>query len=141
MVVMNSAKIPREVEVRLAAGTSSGLASIVQQFIAQQLDESPKRRRRASRIRGRLGLIATDHDTSVTVEFGDFAIAVRDGTQEPLDASIAGTHRALTRLLQGEANPIIEHVRGRLKVTSKMRNLFLPMRVYRLMKLAPVGGR
>ena len=137
---MSAAKVPREVEVRLAAGTSSGLASIVQQFIAQQLGESPKRRRRAARIRGRLGLIATDYDAAVTVEFGDVEIAVRDGTHEPLDASIAGTHRALTKLLQGEANPLIEHVRGRLKVTSKLRNLLLPLRVYRLMKLAPAGG-
>ena len=86
-------------------------------------------------------MIATDYDAAVTVEFGEVDIAVCDGRNEPLDASIAGTHHALTKLLQGEANPIVEHVRGRLKVTSKLRNLFLPLRVYRLMKLAPPAGR
>jgi len=141
MVVMKSAEVSPHVEVRLAEGTSSGLASIVQQFLEQQLGESAQRRRRASRIHGRLGLIATDYCAAVTVEFGGCEIAVRDGTGEPLDASIAGTQRALTKLLQGEANPLIEHLRGRLRVTSKMRNLMLPLRVHRLMKLAPADGR
>jgi putative sterol carrier protein len=141
MVVMMAAKVSPQVEVRLAQGTSSGLASIVQQFLEQQLGDSAQRRRRASRIHGRLGLIATDYCAAVTVEFAGHQIAVRDGTREPLDASIAGTYRALAKLLQGEANPLIEHLRGRLKVSSKMRGLCLPLRVHRLMKLTAADGR
>ncbi|HUY26727.1 MAG TPA: hypothetical protein VMV27_04855 [Candidatus Binataceae bacterium] len=134
---MRAKQVSPNIEVRLAQGTSSGLASIVQQFLAQQLEESEQRQRRALRIHGRLGLIATDYCAAVTVEFGGHEIAVRDGTPEPLDASIAGTHRALTKLLQGEANPLIEHLRGHLRVRSKMRSLCLPLRVHRLMKLTP----
>ncbi len=100
-------------EVRLADGSTSGLASIVQQFLEQQLADSASRRRRAGRLRGRLGLTATDYRASVTVDFRGDQIDVRDGSDEPLDASIAGPYRSLTELLQGRSNPLVEHLRGR----------------------------
>jgi putative sterol carrier protein len=126
--------------VRLDNDATSGLASIVQQFLEQQLADSTRRRRRASRLRGRLGLTATDYDTSVTVDFRGDEIAISDGSAGALDATIAGPYQSLTKLLQGRSNPLIEHLRGRLKVTSRMRNLFFPFRVHRLMKLAPEGN-
>jgi len=124
------------IEVRLAGGASSGLASIVEQYLSQQLSESEARRQRAARIRGRLSLTATDYDASVTVEFGGNGIAIWDGVRAPLDTKIAGSYRTLTQLLQGRANPLIEHFRGRLKVTSRLRKILLPLRVHQLMKLS-----
>ncbi len=126
-------------EVRLADGATSGLASIVQQFLEQQLAESERRRRRAARLRGRLGLTATDYRASVTVDFRGNEIAISDGDAGPLDASIAGPYKSLTALLQGRINPLFEHLRGRLKVRSRLSNPLLPFRVHRLMKLAPQG--
>jgi len=128
------------VTVRLADDASSGLASIVQQFLEQQLADSSKRRVRAARLHGRLGLTATDYGASVTVDFRGDEIAISDGCAAPLDATIAGPYQSLTRLLQGRANPLIEHLRGRLKVTSRIGNVFFPFRVHRLMKLAPDGN-
>jgi len=125
------------IEVRLADGATSGFASIVQQFLEQQLAESQTRRRRATRLRGRLGLTATDYHASVTVDFGSARIVVCDGDAGPLDASIAGPYKSLTELLQGRSNPLVEHLRGRLRVRSRLRNLFLPFRVHRLLKLSP----
>lgn len=136
---MSAVKAPANVEVRLADDATSGLASIVQQFLEQQLAESEKRRTRAARLRGRLGLTATDYQTSVTVEFRGNEISISDGSAGPLDASIAGPYKSLTELLQGRTNPLFEHLRGRLKVTSRLRNPFLPFRVHRLIKLAPEG--
>jgi putative sterol carrier protein len=128
------------IPVRLDEGASSGLASIVQQFLEQQLADSTQRRVRAARLRGRLGLTATDYAASVTVDFRGDEISISDGSAGPLDATIAGSYQSLTRLLQGRSNPLIEHVRGRLKVTSRLRNLFFPLRVHRLMKLDPEGN-
>ncbi len=130
---------PGSITVRLAADATSGLASIVQQFLEQQLAESEKRRARAARIHGRLALTATDYQTSVTVDFRGDEIAVNDGSEGRLDASIAGPYKSLTRLLMGETNPLIEHLRGRLKVRSRLSNPFLPLRVHRLIKLEPGG--
>ena len=125
------------VQVRLAEEAESGLANIVQQFLEQSLDESESRRRRARRLRGRVAMTASDHQMTVTLDFRGEEIVVWDGEQGPLQASIAGPHRALVGLLQGEGNPLLEHLRGRLRVRSSMRKPFFPLQVHNLMKLPP----
>jgi putative sterol carrier protein len=128
---------PPPLPVRLADGADSGLASIVQQYLEQDLEEFADKRRLASRLRGRLAMTAADYETTVTVEFSGGEIAVWDGERPPLDASIVGPYRGLTRLLQGQANPLVEHLRGRLRVRSSLRRPFFPLRVHSLMKLPP----
>jgi hypothetical protein len=123
--------------VRLADGAESGLANIVQQFLEQSLDDSEPRRRRAHRLRGRVAMTATDHQVTVTLDFRGEEVVVWDGAQEPLQASIAGPHRALVGLLQGEGNPLMEHLRGRLRVRSSLRKPFFPLQVHNLVKLPP----
>jgi len=125
------------VKVRLAEGAESGLANIVQQFLEQSLDESEPRRRRARRLRGRVAMTAADHEVTVTLDFRGEEVVVWDGAQEPLQASIAGPHRALVGLLQGEGNPLMEHLRGRLRVRSSLRKPFFPLQVHNLVKLPP----
>jgi hypothetical protein len=125
------------VRVRLVEGAQSGLASIVQQYLEQDLAEFEHKRRRASRLRGRVAMTASDHDTTVTLDFRGDEILIWDGEQPPLDASIAGPYRGLVQLLQGEANPLREHLRGLLRVRSSLRRPFFPLQVHRLMKLPP----
>ncbi|GAG41739.1 unnamed protein product [marine sediment metagenome] len=131
---------PPFVPVRLAGGADSGLASIVQQYLEQDLAEFADKRRLAGRLRGRLAMTAADYETTVTVEFCGGEIAIWDGERPPLDASIVGPYRGLTRLLQGRANPLVEHLRGRLHVRSSLRRPFFPLHVHNLMKLPPEEG-
>jgi predicted lipid carrier protein YhbT len=137
VVEVTAVEAPAAIEVRLDEEARSGFASIVQQYLEQQLAESAARRRRALRLSGRLGLTATDYRASVTVEFCGNRISVRDGIDPRLDASIAGPLKLLTAMLQGTANPLIEHLRGRLRVSSRLKTLLLPLRVHRLMQLRP----
>jgi hypothetical protein len=127
------------VPVRMADGAESGLAHIVQQYLEQDQAEFEDKRRRAARLRGRVAMTASDHETSVTLEFRGDEILVFDGEREPLDASITGPQQALVRLVSGEAHPLVEHLRGRLRVRSRMRRLFLPLRLHGLMKLETGG--
>jgi hypothetical protein len=127
------------IRVKLAEGAESGLANIVQQFLEQSLDESEAKRRRARRLRGRVAMTAADHEVTVTLDFRGEEIVIFDGAQEPLQASIAGPHRALVGLLQGEGNPLMEHLRGRLRVRSSLRKPFFPLQVHNLVKLSPEG--
>jgi hypothetical protein len=131
---------PPAVPVRLAGGADSGLASIVQQYLEQDLAEFADKRRLAGRLRGRLAMTAADYETTVTVEFRGGEIVIWDGEHPPLDASIVGPYRGLTRLLQGQANPLVEHLRGRLRVRSTLRRPFFPLHVHNLMKLPPEEG-
>ena len=125
------------VRVRLADGAESGLANIVQQYLEQNLDESEQRRRRALGLHGRIAMTATDHEITVTLDFRGEEIVIWDGECGPLQASIAGPHPALLRLLQGAGNPLLEHLRGRLRVRSSLRKPFFPLQVHGLMKLPP----
>ncbi len=128
------------VPVRLADGADSGLASIVQQYLEQNLAEFADKRRLARRLRGRLVMTAEDYDTTVTVEFRHGEITIWDGERPPVDASIVGPYQGLTRLLQGRANPLVEHLRGRLRVRSSLKRPFFPLHVHNLMKLPPEEG-
>ena len=125
------------IRVRLDDGAESGLANIVQQYLEQNLDESEPRRRRAIGLRGRVAMTAADHEMTVTLDFQGQEIVISDGEVGPLTASIAGPHRALVGLLQGEGNPLWEHLRGRLRVRSSLRKPFFPLQVHGLMKLPP----
>jgi len=129
--------VANPVRVRLADGAESGLANIVQQFLEQNLDESEQRRRHARRLRGRIAMTAADHQISVTLDFRGEEIVIWDGEHGPLQASIAGPYQALLGLLQGEGNPLLEHLRGRLRVRSSLRKPFFPLQVQGLMKLPP----
>jgi predicted lipid carrier protein YhbT len=127
------------VPVRLADGAESGLARIVQQYLEQDLAEFESKRRRARRLRGRVAMTASDHETTVTLDLRGTEIVIFDGEPGPVDASITGPHQALVRLIQGRTHPMVEHIRGRLRVRSRMRRLFLPLRLHGLMKLMPEG--
>jgi hypothetical protein len=125
------------VRVRLDESAASGLAHIVQQYLEQDLADVDRKRRLAARLRGRVAMTASDHDVTVTLAFDGAEIVIFDGPRPPLDASIAGPHAALVRLLQGEAHPLVEHLRGRLRVRAKLRHLLLPLRLHHLVRLAP----
>lgn len=80
-------------------------------------------------------MTASDHGAAVTLEFNGREIRIFDGVREPVDAAITGPHEALVRLLQGRAHPLVEHLRGRLRVRSRPRRLLFPLQLHRLMKL------
>jgi len=82
-------------------------------------------------------MTASDHDVTVTLAFTGSEIVIFDGERPPVDASIAGPHAALVRLLQGETNPLVEHLRGRLRVHARLRRLLLPLRLHRIVRLMP----
>jgi hypothetical protein len=127
-----------EVQVRVPDGeASSGLALMTKQYLEQTLADDPAKQRRARNLRGRLGLEATDGEVIITISFQGNEIEIQDGAVLPLDAYIAGPYLSLVDLMGGRANPVVEHLRGRLRVRSSLRCPFLPYRVYGLLKLSP----
>jgi hypothetical protein len=120
---------------------SSGLALMTGQYLEQILAATPAKQRRVRSLRGRLALEATDADVVITVSFRGDRIDIEDGAVPPLDAYVGGPYIALTELLAGRANPLIEHLRGGLRVRSSLRRPFFPNRVYSLLRLTPAPER
>lgn len=130
------------VGVHLPQGeASSGLALMTSQYLEQILAGAPARQRRARSLRGRLALEASDAAVTITVSFRGDRIDIEDGAVPPLDAYVAGPYIALADLLAGRANPLIEHLRRRLRVRSSLRRPFFPYRVYSLLRLTPAPER
>ena len=123
------------VYVRLDSAASSGLADMVRQLLEQNLEESGAKRRRARSLSGRIVMNASDYDSTVTIGFRDGEITIWDGAQEGAEASISGPYETLVNLLQGESNPLSDHLRGRIRVRSSLRRPFFPLRVQSLMAL------
>jgi hypothetical protein len=130
-----------EVRIRLLDGeASNGLALMTAQYLEQTLADAPAKRRQARKLRGRLGLEATDYEVVITISFRGNEIDVQNGAVPPLDAYIAGPYLSLVGLMGGRANAIVEHLRGRLRVRSSLRRPFMPYRVFNLLKLSPAGA-
>lgn len=130
---------PGDVQVRLRDEEgSSGLGLMTMQYLEQTLADAPERRRQARNLRGRLALEATDADVIITVHFRGGEIEIEDGSAPPVDAYVGGPYEALIDLLAGRANPLREHLRGRLRVRSALSKPFFPYRVYNLLKLETV---
>lgn len=130
-----------KVQVRLLEGeASSGLALMTAQYLEQTLADDPAKQRQTRNLRGRLGLEATDGEVAITINFRGNEVEIQDGAVPPLDAYIAGPYLSLVDLMAGRANPLVEHLRGRLRVRSSLRRPFLPYRVYTLLKLSPAGA-
>jgi hypothetical protein len=123
------------VRVRVAEEATSGFANMMGQLVRQNLDESAKKSRSASHLRGRVAMVASDRGYAVTLVFDDYGVTILDGEEGRIDARIVGPYDELIRLAQGTANPLIEHIRGRLKVRSRWRRPFLPLRVHGLLKV------
>jgi len=111
------------------------------QYLEQVLAGAPAKRRRARSLRGRLALEASDAAVTITVCFRGDRIDIEDGTVPPLDARVAGPYIVLTDLLAGRANPLVEHLRRRLRVRASLRRPFFPYRVYSLLRLTPAPER
>jgi len=126
--------------VRRDESAESGFAHIIEQFLEQNFEESESRCRRARQLRGRLSMNAADYDQAVTLVFGGEEVRILDGVQLPVDASIDGPYETLIGMIQGEASPLIAHLKGRIKVRSSLSKPFFPLHVHNLMKLEPEGA-
>src|SRR3972149_418176 len=74
---------PPAVAVRLEDGAESGLASIVQQYLEQDLAEFADKRRLAQRLRGRLAMTADGYGPAVTVGVPGEESAIWGGERPP----------------------------------------------------------
>lgn len=125
------------IPVRIAEGSVSGLAHILQQYLAQDMAEFESKRAHASKLRGRVAMSASDKDATVTLDFRGTEILISDGDTGPVDASIGGPYDQLLGVIRGDTNPLVAHLKRRLRVRARPRRILLPLQLHRLLKLEP----
>lgn len=82
---------PRAVDVVLAHGAEeNGLASMIRDLIAQNVEGSPRKRADFDRLRGRVAIVAEDADVAITLEFHGGSATVHAGIRHIPDVTIRG---------------------------------------------------
>lgn len=135
-----SEEVP-EIPVRLVAGdAANGVALMTAQYLEQTLQAVPSKRREAARLRGRLGMRATDADVSITLEFTGSEVLVHNGIDGPVEAYIAGPFQLLVQVLGGQVSPYREVLARRIVARPSLRRPFFALQVYTLMQLGEAHG-
>jgi hypothetical protein len=124
------------VSVRVSGG-AGGFASLVAQYLEQTLAESVEAARALRRLRGRIGVTASDHEASITLDLRGGEISIEPGANPPLDTAVVAPWSALLELLRGEGHPLRDHLRRRLRIRWSARRPLLPLQAYRLLRLRP----
>lgn len=128
--------------VVLAPGTASGLADLLHQFLAQELEADAGKARRAGRLTGDLLFhAAEDPAVCVRLSFRRARIEIADhaGPPGPWPAMTAD-FLTTAHLTTGEASPLALVRRRQLRVRCRPRDALFLWRVLGLLRIAPRAG-
>lgn len=132
---------PPEIPVRLVAGdAANGVALMTAQYLEQTLQAVPSKRAEAARLRGRLGMRASDADVAITLEFTGKEVLVHNGIDGPVEAYIAGPFQLLIQVLGGQTSPYKEVIARKIVARPSLRRPLFALQVYTLMQLGEARG-
>jgi hypothetical protein len=132
-VVEKAAKVlvePREGE------DLNGLGMMVLQYLEQDFACFPYKAEAARRIRCRIGM-EVDKGVAITVSFLGERVIVENGVRGNPDFHMKAPYLLLSRVLCGKASPVLELLRGNIKLLSLPRRPIQSFRVLRLLKIEP----
>lgn len=123
--------------VRMTAGKGlNGLGMMVIQYLEQDFAEFPDKASAASRIRCRIGM-EVEKGIAVTISFRGSEVVVENGVGCDLDLHIRAPYRLLAQVLCAQARPLVEVLRGRIRVHGFPSRPVQLVKVLRLLKLRP----
>jgi len=102
--------------VRAAGDEASGLASMIADLLEQNIGDFPLRARAVALTRGAVVLTASDQDLSVTLQFGEGRVIVRDGAV-PGAPALAGTWLEMAKVCSGQISTLAAVRERTIRVT------------------------
>lgn len=126
-------------DVTLADGEENAniLAKLLKQHIDAIVAADPAKATVARGINGKLGLHSTEPDARVTLVFDGKALAIKNGFDADLDASIIGPLKLQTETLTGQANPYTAMLKRKLKVGIRWKRPLFSLVTYRFLIVPP----
>lgn len=129
------------VAVTLTAGeAANGVALMTAQYLEQTFAAVPAKAAEARRLRGRLGMRATDGGVGITLEFAGDRVLVHNDIEGPVEAYIAGPFQLLVQVLAGQVSPVREVLARRIGARPSVRRPLFALQVYSLMQLGEARG-
>ena len=102
--------------VRAAGDEASGLASMIADLLEQNIGDFPLRARAVALTRGDVVLTASDQGLSVTLQFGEGRVIVRDGAV-PGAPALAGTWLEMAKVCSGQISTLAAVRERAIRVT------------------------
>lgn len=139
MTTATTAATGTSLDVTLADGEESAniLAKLLKQHVDAIVAADPGKVAAARRINGKLGLYSTEPDARVTLVFDGKGLAIKNGFDDDLDASITGPLKLQTETLTGQANPYAAMLKRKLKVGFRWNRPLFSLVTYRFLIVPP----
>ena len=115
-------------------GGLSGLGMMIQQYLEQNLAEFDDKVRQGLGLRGRVGVVV-EKDIAVTVTFDGAKIYVENGIAGRPDLHLKGSFVTLAGILSGQADPLVEVARGRVKLGGIPRRPLMALKILDFLKV------
>ncbi len=129
-----AANRPRIAVCAREGGRLNGLGVMLQQYLEQNLSDSEEKVRQGLRLRGCVG-VEVEKGIGVTLDFLGDRILVENGIQGRPDLQLRSSYLVLSRVLSGKANPVLEFLRGNIRLLALPRR---PLQSYRALRFLEI---
>ena len=108
----------------------NGLATMMIQYLQQNLDEFEHKRKQASGIQATV-CVEVQNGVSITISFEKALIRVKNGSTDKADLYLSGSFARMAGILAGKLNPLTELIKNNINVRPLLRR---PIRSYKIIR-------
>jgi hypothetical protein len=112
----------------------NGLGKMMIQYLEQNLEDFPFKTKQALGIRGRL-VVEVEQGIAITISFEGERIRIENGVAHVTALHLAGPFSVLANVLSGKSSPLIEVVKGHIKVKSFLKRPVQSLKIFLFLKL------
>ena len=115
-------------------GNLSGLGMMMKQYLEQNLAEFDYKVRQGLGLRGRVS-VTVEKSIAVTVTFDGSKIYIENGIQGRPDLNLKGSFVVMAGILSGQADPLMEVARRRVKLGGIPRRPLMALNILKFLKV------
>ncbi len=114
----------------------NGLGNMILQFMQQEIAASEQKSQKARKISCTMSM-AVEGGISVTISFAGNRILVENGVVVQPDMYMHASYLLMTDILCGKVNPVVEFLKGQIKLKAIPRRPIQALKVLGILKLDP----
>ena len=114
----------------------NGLGMMILQYLEQNLAEFDYKVRQGLGLRGRVSVEVEKH-VAITLDFTGKTIEIENGVIDRPDLHLKSSYILLSKVLTGSASPLMELLRGNIKLGGLPRRPIQAWKILRFLKLPP----
>ena len=114
----------------------NGLGMMMLQYLEQNFADFDYKIEEGLKLRGNVS-VEVEKGISTTLHFHGKTIQIENGVIDRPDLYLGSSYLLLSKILTGEASPLIEIIRGEIKIRAMPRRPFQSLKILRFLKIPP----